>query len=121
MFTDTLREIELTQRIDLDAAGNKPSFYALCAGYLRGFKNNRHTRTDDVMPGDKRMTLATRRLYSKATPKERAVMTGADVPELTTRERSKVFAVLCYKLAREAHLTATILLPDENERNDNND
>lgn len=112
---DILHNIELVQRIDIDSAGSKPSFYALCAGYLRGFNNDQFARTDDTMPADKRMTLALMRLYSKATSLERAVMTGADFPELTPRERSKVFSALCYKLALEAHLTAAVIMPDQHE------
>lgn len=116
-----MKKIAIYENDIINDAGNKPSYFPLVAGYLRGFRSNRHTRTDDSMPGDKKMTLATRHLYAKATMKERAVMIGADIPELTPRERSKIFTVLCFKLAREAHLTATILLPDDTERKNENE
>ena len=90
-----------------------PAWYQTCASYLRSFRNNRHTATDDSMPMDKRLTQATRRLFHQADPQERAVMTGKS--DLPARQQAQTFNRLVYRLALLSGRTAAVIQINNDE------
>lgn len=102
-----MNKIAIYENDLLDVAGNKPSFYGLCASYLRAFRHNRHTKTDDRMPQDQKMTRACRKLYQIATETEKEVMIGES--DLPPRQQARIFERLIYRLALLSGRTAAIL------------
>lgn len=114
------REFELIiEQISIDESGNKPSYYPVCASYIRSFPQNRHTATSDDMPKDKQLTHAVRTLYRDGTPEERAVMTRMDYDGMTAKDRKRIFNELVYRLARLAGLTAYTLSAETKGREPN--
>ena len=97
----------------MDMAAGKPTWYPTTASYLRRFQRDRHGPTSDLMPADRRITIACRKLYRIANEAERSVMCGIDV--LPGREKARIFNRLCYKLAKLANMTAAVILPPEDE------
>ena len=111
---DFITELETDRRLTLDSADGKPSWYAVVAPYLRRFRHDRHGPTSDLMPADRCLTMACRRLYRASNKVERAVMDGSST--LSGMEKARVFNKLCYLLAKEAGLTAAVILPPEDEK-----
>lgn len=66
------------------------------------------------MPWDRTLTKALRKAYRTGTAEERAVMTGSST--LSGREQSRVFNQLCFKVAKLAGMTATIIITSEEEK-----
>lgn len=109
------REAQVMDALDAEQGRNRPSWYSLAASYLRGFRRTRHSPTSDLLPQDRRITAAARRLYRRSDPVSRSVMDGSST--LQGRERSQVFNRLVHQLAVEAGLTAAALMPPEMEEN----
>ena len=96
----------------LEESGNRPTWYGVCASYLRGFARYRDSPTDGTMPADRRLSEAVRRLYDGADPAERAVMDGT----LKGREGARIFDRLAAKLAVLAGIVGYAMTVKE-ERN----
>ena len=111
ILIDFLEKLETDRRLTMDIANGKPSWYATTAAYLRHFEHDRHGATSDLLPADRRIVMACRRLYRISNQDERAIMDGSST--LPVREKARIFNILCYRLAKEAKLTAAIILPPE--------
>ena len=103
-----MNTIAIYETEKLDDTGKRPGYYNLCAAYLRAFRYNRHTKTDDSMPQDKRMTEACRKIYQTATATEKAIITGKS--DLPSRQQARIFEHLIYRLALMSGRTAAIVL-----------
>jgi len=62
------------------------------------------------------MVNALRSVFASATEEERKVMCGTS--DLPAREKAHIFNQLVFKVARAGHLTATIILPEKGDKND---
>ncbi len=120
ILIDFIETLETEKRLTLESGTGKPSWYPTIASYLRYYQQNSQQQTSDLLPKDRRITMACRRLYDMSGPVERAVMDGSS--ELTGRERSRVFSILCFKLAKLSGMTASILIPeyDNGSKGENN-
>ena len=85
----------------------EPSWRWICACYLRAFERCRHTRTDSLMPADKRLTGAVRAVFRASGEADRAVMTGTFTGSRT--ERNQRFTDLCGRVAVKAGLINSFL------------
>lgn len=110
----SIRDLKTLDLLGLEEGTCRPSWYGLSASYIRGFSLIRHSPTSDLLPNDRRITLAARRIYRRSDPVCRAVMDGSS--KLTGREKSKIFNKLVHQLAIESGMTsAVIMLPETEE------
>ncbi|MBE5788228.1 MAG: hypothetical protein E7325_01030 [Clostridiales bacterium] len=88
----------------MEDSTSRPSWYRICASYLRGFRRFRDSPSD-LLPADKKLSEACRRLYDEADTTERAVMDGT----LTGREAARIFDRLAARLAVKAGLVNYVM------------
>lgn len=112
-MSNFLRDTKTLELLGLEEGTCRPSWYGLSASYIRGFNLIRHSPTSNLLPNDRRITMAARRLYRRSDVNARSVMDGTST--LSGREKSKIFNRLVHQLAVESGMTAAALLPPAEE------